>query len=258
MRLQRKCVYSRKDNEGVITVVPGCGLVQYTPLTEFRGLPSGWRDQLCSKCGTPTLDAGVLVSPQKYKSTPGRPDPCMCKVLKNKRFICTYHTIKSTGVEEPTKWVTKWLEEHDDSPTVVKEQYEQGDDRKTPLTHMPKARLVPFGLMNDDSLGIDTEHMMSEVLPGKRHWQRMPWRTSDVKDRDFIPGLIVTKADGTQIATGPRGGTSADSKERHQLWTREELERKTVNKANRMLNLKQNRMNPDTLGASVTLEGGKQ
>ena len=255
MRLQRECVNTEVDNNGAPVVLQGCGLIQYTPLSEYNSLPSGWRGQVCSACGTPTLNAGVLVSPTRYKSSPGRPDKCLCKVLKSKRFICTYHMLKLTGVD-PDKAADEILA-LDTGPTIF-EQYEQGDDRKTPLTRLPKARLVSFGLMNDDSLGIDTEHMMSEVLPRKRHWSRIPARTSDQKDRGYVPGLIVTKADGTQIATGPRGGTSEDTKAKHQLWTKEELARKTVNKANRLLNLKQNRMNAGTLGARVQLEGGKQ
>lgn len=242
MRLERKC--------------SECKLVQYTSLNEYGSLPPKWREQVCEACGTLTLDDGVLVYPTRYKSSPGQRDKCMCKVLKDKRIICTYHMLKLCG-EDPNKAADEWLA-RDDSPTILKEQYEDGDERKTALTHMPKARLVPFGLMNDDSLGIDTEHMMSEVLPSKRHWTRFKWRNSDVKERGYIPGLLVTKADGTQIATGPRGGESKSTKYVHQAWTQEELDRKTVNKANGLLNLKQNRMRPESLGARVKLEGGKQ
>ena len=258
MRMRRKCVAKTFTDPDTMTdhTFGGCGVVQYTSLGEFNSLPDGWRDQPCTKCGTHTLDMGVLEPPVVYKGAAGLPDRCLCKVLKDKRYICTYHMLKMTGADPDTA-ADEFLTKHE----IVSKMNPQldydttHDERKDALTHLPKARLVPFGLMNNDSLEIDTEHMMSEVLPSKRHWSRIPWRTSEGRTA-VQPNVQVTTRDGAVRETGPRGGESRS--QQYARGIRQNIMKKLEEEANRLLDQKQERMNPQSLGARVNLSGGKQ
>ena len=174
---------------------------------------------------------------------------CLCRVLRDRRFICMYHQMKQAGYDKPNQAADEWLYQHDITARINPQLMRETDKRDEAILSVPRARLVPFGLMNMD-IGLDTEYMMSEVLKGKRHWSRFPMRTSDVE-----VNITHRDAQGNVKVTGPRGGVS-----RTQFYERiKPVEEKLVGKANRMLNLKQFRNGKGkTLGERVNLGGGKQ